>query len=63
MKINTQDLLKAGVHFGHIARKWNPNMRPFIFMKKGGIHIIDLSKTIFKLEQACDASGLLSHRK
>ncbi|WP_185871475.1 30S ribosomal protein S2 [Blattabacterium cuenoti] len=55
MKINTQDLLKAGVHFGHIARKWNPNMRPFIFMKKGGIHIIDLSKTISKLEDACNA--------
>ncbi|QIK16614.1 30S ribosomal protein S2 [Blattabacterium sp. DPU] len=53
MKINTQDLLKAGVHFGHIARKWNPNMRPFIFMKKGGIHIIDLTKTILKLEEAC----------
>ncbi|WP_185859120.1 30S ribosomal protein S2 [Blattabacterium cuenoti] len=54
MKINTQDLLKAGVHFGHITRKWNPNMRPFIFMKKGGIHIIDLSKTIYKLEEACN---------
>jgi ribosomal protein S2, bacterial type len=54
MKINTQELLKAGVHFGHIARKWNPNMRPFIFMKKGGIHIIDLSKTIYKLEEACN---------
>ncbi|WP_185860538.1 30S ribosomal protein S2 [Blattabacterium cuenoti] len=53
MRINTQDLLQAGVHFGHIARKWNPNMRPFIFMKKGGIHIIDLSKTILKLEGAC----------
>ncbi|WP_185849615.1 30S ribosomal protein S2 [Blattabacterium cuenoti] len=52
-KISTQDLLKAGVHFGHIARKWNPNMRPFIFMKKGGIHIIDLSKTIIKLQEAC----------
>ncbi|WP_185863071.1 30S ribosomal protein S2 [Blattabacterium cuenoti] len=54
MKINTEDLLKAGVHFGHIARKWNPNMRPFIFMKKGGIHIIDLSKTVLKLEEACN---------
>ncbi|AGW85999.1 30S ribosomal protein S2 [Blattabacterium sp. (Nauphoeta cinerea)] len=54
MKINTEDLLKAGVHFGHIARKWNPNMRPFIFMKKGGIHIIDLAKTISKLEGACN---------
>ncbi|WP_185870891.1 30S ribosomal protein S2 [Blattabacterium cuenoti] len=54
MKINTQDLLKAGVHFGHIARKWHPNMRPFIFMKKGGIHIIDLSKTVVKLNKACE---------
>ncbi|WP_185870338.1 30S ribosomal protein S2 [Blattabacterium cuenoti] len=54
IKVNTQDLLKAGVHFGHISRKWNPNMRPFIFMKKGGIHIIDLSKTIIKLKEACN---------
>jgi len=53
MEIKIQDLLKAGVHFGHIARKWNPNMRPFIFMKKGGIHIIDLSKTIIRLKEAC----------
>ncbi|AER40687.1 MAG: 30S ribosomal protein S2 [Flavobacteriales bacterium] len=53
MEINTNDLLKAGVHFGHISRKWNPKMRPFIFMKKGGFHIIDLSKTILKLEEAC----------
>ncbi|WP_185869437.1 30S ribosomal protein S2 [Blattabacterium cuenoti] len=55
MEINTKDLLKAGVHFGHIVRKWNPNMRSFIFMKKGGIHIIDLSKTILKLKEACNA--------
>ncbi|WP_185873681.1 30S ribosomal protein S2 [Blattabacterium cuenoti] len=53
MDINIQDLLKAGVHFGHLTRKWNPNMRPFIFMKKSGIHIIDLSKTIIKLKEAC----------
>ncbi|WP_185877210.1 30S ribosomal protein S2 [Blattabacterium cuenoti] len=53
MEINTQDLLKAGVHFGHITKKWNPNMKSFIFMKKGGIHIIDLSKTIIKLKEAC----------
>ncbi len=52
-KFNMIDLLKAGVHFGHVARKWNPNMSPFIFMKKKGIHIIDLSKTIIKLYQAC----------
>ncbi|WP_185873143.1 30S ribosomal protein S2 [Blattabacterium cuenoti] len=54
MEINTQDLLKSGVHFGHITRKWNPNMRSFIFMKRGGIHIIDLSKTILKLKEACN---------
>ncbi|WP_185858355.1 30S ribosomal protein S2 [Blattabacterium cuenoti] len=54
MEISTQDLLKAGVHFGHIARKWNPNMRPFIFMKKGGFHLIDLSKTILQLKEACE---------
>ncbi|AWU39235.1 30S ribosomal protein S2 [Blattabacterium punctulatus CPU2] len=53
MKANTQDLLKAGVHFGHISRKWNPKMRPYIFMKKGGFHIIDLSKTVIKLDKAC----------
>ncbi|AWU40325.1 30S ribosomal protein S2 [Blattabacterium punctulatus] len=53
MKANTQDLLKAGVHFGHISRKWNPKMRPYIFMKKGGFHIIDLSKTVIKLDRAC----------
>ncbi|WP_185877736.1 30S ribosomal protein S2 [Blattabacterium cuenoti] len=54
MEINTQDLLKAGVHFGHITKRWNPNMRSFIFMKRGGIHIIDLSKTIIKLKEACN---------
>ncbi|WP_185855360.1 30S ribosomal protein S2 [Blattabacterium cuenoti] len=53
MEINIKDLLKAGVHFGHITRKWNPNMRPFIFMKKKGVHIIDLCKTILKLKEAC----------
>ncbi|WP_185864870.1 30S ribosomal protein S2 [Blattabacterium cuenoti] len=53
MEINTQELLKAGVHLGHITRKWNPNMKSFIFMKKSGIHIINLSKTILKLKEAC----------
>ncbi len=53
IELTTKDLLKAGVHFGHTTRKWNPNMKQYIFMKKRGIHIIDLSKTIFKLKEAC----------
>lgn len=52
-EIKTKDLLLSGVHFGHITKKWNPKMKPFIFMKKKGIHIIDLSKTISKLKEAC----------
>lgn len=46
------ELLNAGVHFGHLKRKWNPNMAPYIFTEKKGIHIIDLNKTIVKLDQA-----------
>jgi small subunit ribosomal protein S2 len=49
------ELLDAGVHFGHLKRKWNPNMAPYIFMEKNGIHIIDLQKTAEKLEQATAA--------
>jgi len=45
-KLNHKDLLKAGVHFGHLTRKWNPKMSKYIFMEKNGIHIIDLYKTI-----------------
>jgi len=48
-------LLDAGVHFGHLKRKWNPNMAPYIFMEKNGIHIIDLQKTSAKLEEAANA--------
>lgn len=54
-KINTQDLLKAGVHFGHLTRKWNPAMAPYIFMERNGIHIIDLNKTLAALDEACHA--------
>jgi len=50
-----QDLLDAGVHFGHLKRKWNPAMAPYIFMEKEGIHIIDLQKTQAKLEEASTA--------
>lgn len=49
------DLLEAGVHFGHLTRKWNPAMAPYIFMEKNGIHIIDLNKTVAKLDEACEA--------
>ncbi len=45
-KLEHKDLLKAGVHFGHLTRKWNPKMSEYIFMENNGIHIIDLHKTI-----------------
>ena len=48
-------LLDAGVHFGHLKRKWNPKMAPYIFMEKNGIHIIDLYKTVVKLDEAAEA--------
>lgn len=51
-KVSFDDLLDAGVHFGHLRRKWNPNMAPYIFMERNGIHIIDLYKTSAKLEEA-----------
>lgn len=54
-KANVKDLLEAGVHFGHMTRKWNPNMAPYIFMEKNGIHIVDLHKTAVKLDEACSA--------
>ena len=50
-----KDLLDAGVHFGHLTRKWDPRMSPYIFMEKNGIHIIDLNKTLASLEQAAEA--------
>lgn len=50
-----EELLEAGVHFGHLKRKWNPYMAPYIFTEKKGIHIIDLNKTIAQLDQSCAA--------
>jgi small subunit ribosomal protein S2 len=50
-----EELLDAGVHFGHLKRKWNPNMAPYIFMERNGIHIIDLYKTAAKIEEAASA--------
>ena len=54
-RTNFQELLDAGVHFGHLARKWNPKMAPYIFDQKNGIHIIDLHKTVVKIDEAADA--------
>ncbi|MCL1821748.1 MAG: 30S ribosomal protein S2 [Prolixibacteraceae bacterium] len=54
-RTNFQQLLDAGVHFGHLKRKWNPHMAPYIFMEKNGIHIIDLQKTIVKIDEAAAA--------
>ena len=53
-RTNFQELLDAGVHFGHLARKWNPKMAPYIFDQKNGIHIIDLHKSIVKIEEAAN---------
>ena len=52
-QLEYKDLLDAGVHFGHLTRKWDPKMAPYIFMEKNGIHIIDLNKTLGALDQAC----------
>ncbi len=54
-QITHEELLEAGVHFGHLTRKWNPKMAPYIFMEKNGIHLIDLHKTAVKLDEAAQA--------
>ncbi len=54
-KVEVKDLLEAGVHFGHMTRKWDPNMAPYIYMERNGIHIINLYKTAAKIEEAADA--------
>ena len=54
-KVEIKDLIDSGVHFGHLTRKWNPNMSNYIYSEKNGIHIINLYKTSAKLEEACEA--------
>lgn len=54
-RINFETLLEAGSHFGHLRRKWNPAMAPYIFMERNGIHIIDLHKTVVKIDEAAEA--------
>jgi len=54
-KLEYQDLLEAGVHFGHLTRKWDPRMAPYIFMERNGIHVIDLNKTLVAIDEASRA--------
>ncbi len=54
MNVSMKDLLEAGVHFGHQVRRWNPKMRPYIYGARDGVHVLDLAKTVVKLEEALD---------
>jgi ribosomal protein S2 len=53
--VDIKELLENGVHFGHLTRKWNPNMAPYIYTERNGVHIIDLYKTAAKIEEASNA--------
>ncbi|HKK10330.1 MAG TPA: 30S ribosomal protein S2 [Bacteroidales bacterium] len=59
-RVTFEELLDAGVHFGHLKRKWNPSMAPYIFMERNGIHVIDLYKTLAKIEEAANALKQIS---
>ena len=59
-RTNFQELLDASVHFGHLSRKWNPKMAPYIFIERNGIHIIDLHKSIIKIDEAADVMKQLA---
>ncbi len=54
-RVSVEDLLKSGAHFGHLTRRWDPKMKPYIFMERNGIHIIDLRQTQQLLDEACNA--------
>ena len=54
-RTNFKELLQAGVHFGHLKKKYNPAMAPYVFMQRNGIHIIDLNKTVAMIEDAASA--------
>ncbi|MBI2618891.1 MAG: 30S ribosomal protein S2 [Ignavibacteriales bacterium] len=63
-RVELETLLSAGAHFGHLTRRWNPKMKPFIFMERNGIHIIDLKKTQEMLDAACNAvSNIVAENK
>ncbi len=53
--VEVKDLLDSGVHFGHLTRKWDPNMAPYIYTERNGVHIIDLYKTAAKIEETSEA--------
>ena len=59
-KVEVKELLDCGVHFGHLTRKWDPNMAPYIYMERNGIHIINLYKTAAKLDEACRAMSKIA---
>ena len=59
-RTNFDQLLQAGCHFGHLRRKWNPAMAPYIFMERNGIHIIDLNKTVAKIDEAAEALKVIA---
>ncbi len=61
-KLSIEALLESGAHFGHLTRRWNPQMRPFIYGERNGIHIIDLRKTQLLVDLACDAARSISAR-
>jgi len=58
--ITIKELVEAGAHFGHLTRRWNPKMKPYIFMEKNGIHIIDLMKTKEALTKAAEEMGKIA---
>src|SRR3989337_4223409 len=58
-QVELTQLIQAGAHFGHLTRRWNPKMKPYIFMEKNGIHIIDLKKTQSHIAEAADQLALL----
>ena len=59
--VSMKQLLEAGVHFGHQTRRWNPKMATYIYTERNGIYIIDLQKTVKKLEEACSSGSSESH--
>ena len=59
-QVEIKELLDSGVHFGHLTRKWNPNMAPYIFMERNGIHILDLNKSRAKLIEASEAMAKIA---
>ncbi|RMF59744.1 MAG: 30S ribosomal protein S2 [Bacteroidetes bacterium] len=61
-RVSIEALLKAGTHFGHLTSRWNPKMKPFIFMERNGIHIIDLTQTQALLDKAADAAARFARR-